>query len=60
MVLCLKSAEALAQFISGKRQEDIEWFPTSFWISEERVRNCTFNGRTDMKVPETGAASIEI
>jgi glycine/D-amino acid oxidase-like deaminating enzyme len=60
MVLCLKSAQALAQVISGTRKKDIEWFPNSIWISEERVRHCTFSGRTDMKVPETGAASIEI
>ncbi|KAF2660961.1 FAD dependent oxidoreductase-like protein [Lophiostoma macrostomum CBS 122681] len=59
MVLCLKSANALVQAISGKSSEEIPWFPHSFWINEDRVQSGTFGGRTDMRVPETGAAPVE-
>ncbi|OCK78777.1 FAD dependent oxidoreductase [Lepidopterella palustris CBS 459.81] len=52
MVLCLKSAEALAHLVTGGKREDIEWFPKSFLITESRLQNCAgaFQGRTDMKV----------
>ncbi|KAF2108085.1 FAD dependent oxidoreductase [Lophiotrema nucula] len=58
MVLCLKSAEALVHMIQGGG-ESLRWFPRSFLISDDRVRNSTFRGRTDMHVPETGGESIE-
>ncbi|KAJ4368414.1 hypothetical protein N0V83_006771 [Neocucurbitaria cava] len=52
MVLCLKSAEALVKMIErdsilGKP----DWFPESFLITEERLKECKFRGRTDMQVP---------
>jgi glycine/D-amino acid oxidase-like deaminating enzyme len=56
MVLCLKSAEALVHMLSEGK--GLEWFPESFLITEERLRKSTFNGRTDMKVPETGKGPI--
>jgi glycine/D-amino acid oxidase-like deaminating enzyme len=56
MVLCLKSAEALVHMLSGGKS--LEWFPESFLITEERLHKSTFNGRTDMKVPETGKGPI--
>lgn len=58
MVLCLKSAQALVSMMTGMKVEEIEWFPKSFCISEDRIRNSSFTGRTDMKVPETGGASV--
>jgi glycine/D-amino acid oxidase-like deaminating enzyme len=59
MVLCLKSAEALAQLIGGNSPKSLEWFPNSFLISEDRIANGGFRGRMDMTVPETGGRSIE-
>ncbi|KAF1846470.1 FAD dependent oxidoreductase-like protein [Cucurbitaria berberidis CBS 394.84] len=52
MVLCLKSAEALAGMIDqGSFHEKPDWFPESFLITEERLKKCSFRGRTDMRVP---------
>ena len=58
MVLCLKSAEALATMVKndnlGRLQEgpistDIpEWFPKSFLINEDRLKRCQFKGRMDL------------
>lgn len=57
MVLCLKSAEALVQMIenegSGRLHgsvnlDGLEWFPKSFLITEERLEQCHFKGRTDL------------
>lgn len=59
MVLCLKSAEALCEMILGSEEEDLEWFPRGFLVTEERIRGSVFKGRTDMNVPETRGASIE-
>jgi glycine/D-amino acid oxidase-like deaminating enzyme len=56
MVLCLKSAEALAHMLGGGNM--LKWFPESFVITEERLRKSKFQGRTDMKVPETGEGPI--
>jgi glycine/D-amino acid oxidase-like deaminating enzyme len=53
MVLCLKSAEALVEMMLGADAKDLEWFPNSFSISEERIQRSSFRGRTDM-IPETG------
>lgn len=55
MVLCLKSAEALVEMISGRGEDAArpEWFPNSFLINEERLGKCRFRGRTDMPVRET-------
>lgn len=59
MVLCLKSAEALVKMMdSGGSADGIDWFPKSFLISEERLSKCKFQGRTDMRVPETQAGSV--
>ncbi|PSN61653.1 FAD dependent oxidoreductase-like protein [Corynespora cassiicola Philippines] len=59
MVLCLKSAEAVAKMIvSGNQPEEIDWFPKSFLVSQERLDRCVFQGRKDMKVPESGETSI--
>ncbi|KAH5153088.1 hypothetical protein HBH69_133740 [Parastagonospora nodorum] len=51
MVLCLKSAEALVDMITGKGVPG--WFPASFEISAERMEKGrgTFGGRTDMQAP---------
>jgi len=51
MVLCLKSAEALVDMMTGNGAPG--WFPASFAISEERMERVrgTFGGRTDMQVP---------
>ncbi|KAF2791185.1 FAD dependent oxidoreductase-like protein [Melanomma pulvis-pyrius CBS 109.77] len=57
MVLCLKSAEALVQKMNGGKLKEIDWFPSSFWISEKRLSN-QFSGRTDMRVPETGGGPV--
>ncbi|KAH8724854.1 FAD dependent oxidoreductase [Phaeosphaeriaceae sp. PMI808] len=48
MVLCLKSAEALVEMVTG--HETPPWFPHSFLITEERLR-AKFGGRTDLQVP---------
>jgi glycine/D-amino acid oxidase-like deaminating enzyme len=56
MVLCLKSAEAVAHMLGGGSM--LKWFPESFVITEERLRKSKFQGRTDMKVPETGEGPI--
>ncbi|KAL1597797.1 hypothetical protein SLS60_008284 [Paraconiothyrium brasiliense] len=55
MVLCLKNAEALVGMMTGK---DLDWFPKSFLVSEERVGKAHFGGRTDMRVPETGEGPV--
>ncbi|CAI6332594.1 unnamed protein product [Periconia digitata] len=57
MVLCLKSADALARMLTddGKGNED---FPESFLITEERVKNSVFRGRADMRVPETQGGPV--
>ena len=49
MVLCLKSAEALSHLIVGGSLDQIEWFPSSFLISEGRMNKGKFEGRRDMK-----------
>lgn len=59
MVLCLKSAEALVRFINGSKIEDINWFPSSFLVSDERIAKSKFHGRIDMQVPKTGSGPIE-
>ncbi|KAF2277316.1 FAD dependent oxidoreductase-like protein [Westerdykella ornata] len=48
MVLCLKTAEALVQMLHGVSPEEMDWYPRSFIISEERVGRCHFHGRKDM------------
>lgn len=58
MVLCLKSAEALVKMIT-QGGEGLGWFPKSFLITDGRVENSVFKGRTDMRVPETQGAPIE-
>jgi glycine/D-amino acid oxidase-like deaminating enzyme len=55
MVLCLKAAEALVKLLEG---ELVNWFPESFLISEKRLKECRFDGRTDMRVPETGGGPV--
>ncbi|KAK7188190.1 hypothetical protein DPSP01_001734 [Paraphaeosphaeria sporulosa] len=58
MVLCVKAAEALVGMIKNDGAvEDLEWFPKSFLINEERMK-AKFGGRTDMKVPETGEGPV--
>ncbi|KAL5113326.1 hypothetical protein ACEQ8H_008805 [Pleosporales sp. CAS-2024a] len=50
MVLCLKSAEALATMLLGNGVP--EWFPESFLINEERLKKKReFGGRTDLQGP---------
>ena len=49
MVLCLKSAEALSHLMVGGSRDQIEWFPSSFLISEGRMNKGKFEGRRDMK-----------
>lgn len=49
MVLCLKSAEALSHLMIGGSRDQIEWFPSSFLISEGRMNTGKFEGRRDMK-----------
>ncbi|KAF9739689.1 hypothetical protein PMIN02_012378 [Paraphaeosphaeria minitans] len=52
MVLCLKAAEALVGMIRGDGgAKELDWFPKSFLISEERM-NAKFGGRTDINVPK--------
>ncbi|KAJ4296906.1 hypothetical protein N0V90_006954 [Kalmusia sp. IMI 367209] len=59
MVLCLKAAEALVELMSERGDVgQLDWFPTSFLISEERVSKAKFIGRTDMQVPETGQGPV--
>ncbi|KAF1362877.1 FAD dependent oxidoreductase-like protein [Lizonia empirigonia] len=49
MVLSLKSAEALVRMIeNGGSADNLDWFPKSFIISEERLKKCQFKGRTDL------------
>ncbi|KAF1928030.1 FAD dependent oxidoreductase [Didymella exigua CBS 183.55] len=58
MVLCLKSAEALVKMIENDGpgrvndgpvdMRDLDWFPRSFLITEERLAQCQFRGRTDL------------
>lgn len=50
MVLCLKAAKALVEMIGGVSPGEIEWFPQSFLISEERIARQRFHGRTDLGV----------
>ncbi|KAF2199067.1 FAD dependent oxidoreductase-like protein [Delitschia confertaspora ATCC 74209] len=52
MVLCLKSAEALVHMIRGTHPDAIEWFPKSFLMAKDRLRD-KFQGRTDLKVMNT-------
>ncbi|KAH7088749.1 FAD dependent oxidoreductase-like protein [Paraphoma chrysanthemicola] len=50
MVLCLKSAEALASMLLGRGKP--VWFPDSFVVSRERVESAKrsgFGGRRDMQ-----------
>lgn len=49
MVLCLKSAEALSHLMVGGSRDQIEWFPSSFLISEGRMNTGDFEGRGDIK-----------
>jgi hypothetical protein len=49
MVLCLKSAEVLSHLMVGGSRDQIEWFPSSFLISEGRMNTGKFEGRRDMK-----------
>lgn len=50
MVLCLKSAEALVQIMLEKGDSGVpDWFPASFFITEERLRQCEFRGRKDLQ-----------
>ena len=49
MVLCLKSAEALSHLMVGGSRDQIEWFPSSFLISNGRMNTGKFEGRRDMK-----------
>ncbi|KAF2709134.1 FAD dependent oxidoreductase-like protein [Pleomassaria siparia CBS 279.74] len=58
MVLCLKSAEALVHMVRGGEPEQLDWYPTSFIISQQRLSGSMFSGRTDMKVPETQEGPI--
>lgn len=51
MVLCLKSAEALTHMLCGDENESYEWFPSSFVITEKRLRETMFEGRKAMKAP---------
>ncbi|KAF1992675.1 FAD dependent oxidoreductase [Amniculicola lignicola CBS 123094] len=60
MVLCLKSAEALVEIIGGVKPEDIDWFPQSFLVTEDRIKNSSFHGRASAHAPETGRRSVEI
>lgn len=52
MVLCLKSAEALVKMIENNgrtcKDDELDWFPKSFVISEDRLERCHFKGRTDL------------
>jgi len=50
IVLCLKSAEALSHLMVGGSRDQIEWFPSSFLISEGRMNTGKFEGRRDMKL----------
>ncbi|KAF1990831.1 FAD dependent oxidoreductase [Aulographum hederae CBS 113979] len=49
MVLCLKSAEALVKMVLGDEERELEWFPQSFRVSEERLEK-KFGGLKDRKV----------
>ena len=51
MVLCLKSAEALAHMICGEKRDAYEWFPESFIINEKRLHETMFEGRKGMRAP---------
>jgi glycine/D-amino acid oxidase-like deaminating enzyme len=69
MVLCLKSAEALATMVKsdkfgrlhkGPISIDVpEWFPKSFLINDGRLKQCQFKGRMDLlqKHDSAGSAS---
>ena len=69
MVLCLKSAEALATMVESDHVKPFqegpvsleipEWFPRSFLISEDRLKRCHFQGRMDLlqKHDSVGSAS---
>ena len=69
MVLCLKSAEALATMVESDHVKPFqegpvsleipEWFPKSFLISEDRLKRCHFQGRMDLlqKHDSVGSAS---
>ena len=51
MVLCLKSAEALAHMIMGDERDVYDWFPETFVITEQRLRETMFEGRKGMHAP---------
>jgi glycine/D-amino acid oxidase-like deaminating enzyme len=57
MVWCLKAAQALVDVVLkgevGKQSAE-EWFPSSAWISKERMQK-KFAGRTDLRAPGEAA-----
>lgn len=52
MVLCLKCAEAVTSMVLGDEESDNlqSWFPSSFRVSEARLKRA-FEGRRNVKPP---------
>jgi glycine/D-amino acid oxidase-like deaminating enzyme len=59
MVMCLKSAEALVHMMfCDKRccdKGEMDWFPSSFGITEERLNEVKFEGRKGMRIQKAEA-----
>lgn len=55
MVLCLKAAEALTSMIlnggGGGAESVPSWFPISFLVTQERLRNAQFKGLAELDKP---------
>jgi len=52
MVLCLKSAEAMAAMLFGDPPTRYEWFPDSFKISSTRLKGGNWTARFATPTPE--------